>query len=39
MKDGERFRFGTTFSTEFFAMPEGYTADDIVKITGFKVKP
>ena len=33
MKDGKEFRFGTTFLTEFFAMPAGYTANDIVRIT------
>jgi len=33
MKDGKEFRFGTTILTEFFSMPEGYTGNDIVKIT------
>lgn len=33
MKDGAEYRFGTTFLTEFFAMPEGYSAGDIVEIT------
>lgn len=33
MKDGAEFRFGTRFLTEFFAMPNGYTASDIVRIT------
>ena len=33
MKDGTEFRFGTTFLTEFFAMPDRYSGDDIVKIT------
>ena len=32
MKDGKHFRGGTTFSHEFFQMPEGYAADDIDKI-------
>jgi hypothetical protein len=32
MKDGTEFRFGTTFLTEFFDMPSGYSAADIVKI-------
>ena len=33
MSDGAEFRFGTTFLTEFFDMPPGYTATDIAKIT------
>jgi len=33
MDDGKEFCFGTTFHTEFFCMPEGYTAENIVKIT------
>lgn len=32
MRDGQEFRFGTTFLTEFFDMPSGYIATDIVKI-------
>jgi hypothetical protein len=32
MKDGTEFYFGTTFLTEFFDMPQGYSAIDIVKI-------
>jgi hypothetical protein len=32
MKDGREFQFGTTYSTEFFDMPDGYIAEDIVKI-------
>lgn len=32
MHDGVEFRFGTTFLTEFFDMPEGYSATDIQKI-------
>lgn len=32
MKDGKHFGFGTTFHWEFFQMPEGYSADDIVEI-------
>jgi hypothetical protein len=33
MKSGKEFRVGTTFLTECFAMPDGYTASDIIKIT------
>lgn len=33
MMDGKEFKFGTTFLTEFFEMPHGYAASDIVKIT------
>ncbi len=33
MKDGAEFRFGTTYLTEFFDMPSGYSAADIVRIT------
>lgn len=29
MKDGKYFGFGTSFRTEFFQMPDGYTVDDI----------
>jgi hypothetical protein len=36
MKDGMEFEFGTRFSQEFFDMPNGYTAKDIVKITPAK---
>jgi hypothetical protein len=32
MRDGTEFRFGTTFSAEFFDMPEGYSAADVAKI-------
>ena len=32
MDDGREFSFGTTYTTEFFAMPEGYTADRVVRI-------
>jgi hypothetical protein len=32
MRDGQEFRFGTTFLTEFFSMPPGYTCSDIVRI-------
>lgn len=32
MKDGKHFGFGTTFSFEFFEMPEGYAVEDIEKI-------
>jgi hypothetical protein len=33
MHDGQEFRFGTTFSNEFFEMPQGYSAVDIQRIT------
>jgi hypothetical protein len=33
MKDGASFYFGTSFNFEFFNMPPGYKAQDIVKIT------
>jgi len=32
MQDGQEFRFGTTFCTEFFSMPESYICSDITKI-------
>lgn len=32
MKDGVDIGFGTTFYTEFFDIPDGYSADDIVEI-------
>ena len=32
MGNGCEFRFGTTFLTEFFDMPEGYVASDIMRI-------
>lgn len=32
MKDGATFDFGTSFNDEFFDMPDGYTADDIITI-------
>lgn len=32
MKDGKLFAFGTSFSFEFFAMPEGYAVEDIAEI-------
>ena len=32
MKDGAEFLFGTALFTEFFDMPSGYSAADIVKI-------
>ena len=32
MKDGKHFGFGTSFSFEFFSMPNGYTVDDITEI-------
>jgi hypothetical protein len=36
MKDGREFFFGTAYLTEFFSMPEGYTADDIAVIHAHK---
>ena len=36
MDDGNEFNFGTTFLIEFFTMPEGYTADRVVRITPAK---
>jgi hypothetical protein len=32
MTDGTEFRFGTSYLIEFFAMPDGYTANDIQKV-------
>jgi hypothetical protein len=32
MRDGQEFRFGTSFLIEFFDMPDGYAAEDIIKI-------
>lgn len=32
MKDGKSFCFGTSFFTEFFNIPDGYTANDIERI-------
>jgi hypothetical protein len=32
MRDGCEFRFGTSYLTEFFDMPDGYAASDIVRI-------
>jgi len=32
MRDGKEYRFGTTFLTEFFDLPAGYNASDIVRI-------
>jgi hypothetical protein len=32
MTDGEEFKFGTPFRTEFFEMPKGYSATEIAKI-------
>lgn len=32
MKDGKRFAFGSSFSMEFFALPEGYDFSDVVKV-------
>ena len=33
MEDGTQFCFGTTFLMEFFCMPGGYTANNVVRIT------
>ena len=33
MEDGKTFCFGTTFDIWFFEMPEGYSADRILKVT------
>lgn len=33
MKDGSHIGFGTTFYTDFFDIPDGYSADDIIEIT------
>ncbi len=32
MKNGKHFGFGTSFLTEFFHLPKGYSVDDIVEI-------
>jgi len=32
MRDGKQFSFGTTYHTQFFEMPPGYTATDVVQI-------
>jgi hypothetical protein len=32
MRDGREFSFGTTYSIEFFHMPEGYSGNDVVRI-------
>jgi hypothetical protein len=32
MKDGKIFSFGTSFRTEFFDLPHGYSYDDIIEI-------
>lgn len=34
MNDGRRFAYGTTFSIEFFELPDGYKVDDIKSIHG-----
>lgn len=36
MRDGSRFSFGTAFHIEFFAMPTGYAATDVVSIEPHK---
>lgn len=32
MRDGSMHSYGTSFSTEFFDLPSGYSTKDIVKI-------
>jgi hypothetical protein len=32
MQDGREFTFGTTYGIEFFTMPDGYSAADVVRI-------
>lgn len=32
MHDGKRFAYGTSFTMEFFDLPEGYTFDDVTKV-------
>jgi hypothetical protein len=32
MSDGSEFSFGTTYATEFFSMPDGYTGSAIARI-------
>lgn len=32
MKDGKLFQYGTSFSMEFFHLPEGYSFEDVVKV-------
>ncbi|HXC16627.1 MAG TPA: hypothetical protein VNV60_04220 [Holophagaceae bacterium] len=32
MSDGNEFEFGTTWGHEFFMMPEGYSASDLIKV-------
>jgi hypothetical protein len=32
MRDGREFAFATTYYNEFFTMPEGYTAEDLVSV-------
>ncbi len=32
MQDGKEFSFGTSFYTEFFQMPDGYTSSDMVRV-------
>ena len=36
MRDGREFAFGTTFLTEFFQMPDGYSGDDVTQIISHK---
>ncbi len=36
MRDGREFAFGTTFLTEFFQMPEGYSGEDVERIISHK---
>ena len=32
MRDGKRFWFGTSWSADFFEMPDGYSGTDLVKV-------
>ena len=32
MRDGRAFSYGTSFSTEFFQLPEGYEFSDVVEV-------
>lgn len=37
MRDGREFGFATTYLTEFFDMPEGYSGSDVVSIIPHKL--
>lgn len=32
MKDGKLFAYGSSFSMEFFDLPEGYSFDDVARV-------